>query len=268
MRSLLSLLGSLLGALALAGCGQDVDHPTAAAACDPKVMRCTGGPLQTGGGDGPSGGSGSGGNEVATLDGRVLGFTDDFFEQGATFSGRAEVSADGANGSRVRADYDGTSFRLVDVLKTSVNWFLTEPAASSGFLPTVIAADTRTSTADELLVPVAPAAQIEAILQTLGTTPASSRAQVVMRVVDQQGRSVRGVTAELNAELVAYRTAGAWLGNEVGTDDSGLLLIGNAAAGTVLARSSVRLGGAVSATVNVELRAGATTIVNAVVTPK
>ncbi len=261
---------SLLCLVAATGCGQDIDHPTAAAACDPKTMKCSSGPLEGGNGDdnGPQGGADSGGDAVVTLDGRVIAFADDFFDQGAGFAARADVSADGRNGSRVKTTYDGTSFELADVLKASANWFLTEPATNSGFLPTLVVADTRTTKADALAVAVAPALQDEGSLQTLGTALSTSRAQVVLRVIDGQGRSVRGVTAELTSELVAYRTAGVWLNNDAGTDDSGLLFIGNAAAGSALARAAVTLRGATSARVDVRLLAGATTVVTVVVTPK
>jgi hypothetical protein len=259
---------SLLALVAATACGQDIDHPTAAAACDPKSMKCSNGPLETGGGDGSQAGADSGGDAVVTLAGRVIGFTDDFFDQGSNFAGVADVSADGRNGSRVKATYDRTSFEMVDLLKTSANWFLTEPAANSGFLPTLVPVDTRRINADELVVAVAPALQIEGILQSLGSAPSSSRAQIVMHVIDDQGRSVPGVTAELTAELVAYRTAGAWLGGDVGTDDSGLLLIGNASVGSALASASIALRGKTAARVDVQILAGATTVVTAVVTPK
>lgn len=259
---------SLLLLLAAAGCGQDIDHPRAAAACDPKRMKCSSGPLETDGGDGNHAGADSGGDEVATFGGRVIGFSDDFFDQGSAFAAPADVSADGRNGARVKGSYDRTSFELSDVLKTSVNWFLTEPAANSGFVPTLVAVDTRSVKVDQLVVAVAPALQIEAILQNLGTAPSSGRAQVVMHVVDGQGRSVSGVTAELTSELIAYRTAGAWLGGDGGTDDSGLLLIGNASVGSALTSTSIALRGKASARVDVEILAGATTVVTAVVTPK
>jgi len=79
---------------------------------------------------------------------------------------------------------------------------------------------------------------------------------------------VRGVTAELTSEIVAYRTAGVWLNNDVGTDDSGLLLIGNASVGSALSRAAVTLRGATSSRIDVEIMGGAITVVTAVVTPK
>src|SRR6478735_11083214 len=133
MRSLLCLVGSL----AVAGCGQEVDHPAAAAPCDPATTHCTTGvPLSGSGNDGGSAGGGSsGGDALTTIDGGVIGFADDFFQQGLNFAETAKVSADGRNGSRVTATYDRTSFELDGVLKTAANWFLTEPAANSGYLP-------------------------------------------------------------------------------------------------------------------------------------
>lgn len=252
------------------GCGQDIDHPKAAAACDPRTMKCSMEPLEGGNGDGSSsGGSDSGGGDaVATIDGRVIGFSDDFFEQGAGLSSTADVSADGRSGARVKATYDRTSFELEGVLKTANNWFLTEPAENAGFLPTLIAADTRSTTSDQLIVAVAPALQVDNILQSLGTARSTSRSQIVLRVIDTQGRSVTGVLADLTAEVTAYRTAGVWLSNDTGTDDSGLLLLGNVSAGSALSRVGITLRGRASARVEVAISAGAVTVATAVVSPK
>lgn len=264
------LIAPLLCLLAATACGQDIDHPAQAAACDPAAMRCSTGQLEGGGSsDGTAGkGGSSGDDQLTTIDGRVIGFADDFFDQGAGFSAQAQVSADGRSGSRVSANYDGTSFELSDVLKTSINWFLTEPAASTGFVPTLMPLDTRSLTADQQVVALVPELSLEAILENLGTLPSTSRAQVVVHVVDGQGRSVTGVLASATAEVVAYRTAGTWLGNDVGTDDSGLLMAGNVSVGSALTRTSVALSGKASARVDVEVLAGATTVVTAVVTPK
>ena len=249
---------------------QDIDHPATVAACDPAIKKCSSGPpLQSGNGDGSSaGGASSGGDAVVSVPGRVLGLTDDFFDQGPSFTGQAQVSADGKNGSRVTTTYDGTTFQLDDVLKTGVNWFLTVPVTNSGFLPTLIPADTRSLKADQLVVAVAPSLQVAGILQSLGTAPSDARAQIVVRVVDAQQRSVTGVTTDFTSEVTAYRTAGAWLGSDVGTDESGLIFIGNAQVGSALSRASINLRGAATARVDVEVLAGALTLVTAVVVPK
>jgi hypothetical protein len=268
MRALISVV-AIAGAT---GCGQQVDHPKAAADCDPSTMKCFSGSLESGSGSGGSssqGGSSAGSSEtLAKLDGRVVGFSDDFFDRSAAFNGQASVAADGRSGSRVEASYDGTSFELAGVLKTAANWFLTEPAGNSGFLPTLVAVDTRATTSDQLLVAVTPTLVIDGILQSLGSSTSTDRAQVVLHVVDDQGRSVTGVTASLSAELVAYRTAGVWLSTGASTDDSGLVLIGNATASSTVTHASVNLGGATSARIEVAIRAGTTTVVSAVVTPK
>jgi hypothetical protein len=264
MRVLVSVLGLLVGA----GCGQEIDHPGLVPGCDPATTKCSMGPLQGGTGDGNAAGAGSTDDAVVSISGRVLGLTDDFFEQGVGLSANAEVSADGRGGSRVKATYDGSTFQLDDVLKTSVNWFLTTPAANTGFLPTLMPGDTLRAKADELVVAVAPALQVEGILQSLGTARSDARAQIVVRVVDGRGRSVTGVTSDFTAETTAYRTAGVWRANDDGSDDSGLIFLGNAPVGSALSRASINLRGSATGRVDVEIMAGATTLVTAVVVPK
>jgi hypothetical protein len=259
----------LLCLLASVGCGQDIDHPQNAAACDPATMKCAmSPPLEGGIGDGNSAGAGSSDDAVASIPGRVIGFGDDFFDQGVSLSATAEVSAEGRSGARVKTTYDRTSFQLEGVLKTAVNWFLTVPAAGSGFSPTLIPVDTRTLKSDEVVVAVAPSLQLEGILQSLGTAPSDARAQIVVHVIDAQGRSVTGVTTDFTAEVTAYRTAGVWLASDEGTDDSGLIFIGNAQVGSALTSASVNLRGAATARLDLEIMGGATTVVTAVVVRK
>lgn len=252
-------------------CGQKLDHPDAAPGCDPAVMHCvvsmtpaTGEP-----GGGNEGGAGVG-DEVATFTGDVVAFDDDYFDRGSTFSGMAQISATGQSGARVMASYDGTSFQLAAVLKDPANWFLTLPDGGSGMMPTLMPLDTRSASAARLTVGVANTSAVDGIfLASSGTERALDRAQVVLQVVDEKGRSVTGITGKLTAEITSYRAAGSWVGvtTQNATDDSGMVFFGNVPAGSALAPVTVNLTGAVSAGVEVKIVAGAISVVRAVVRP-
>jgi hypothetical protein len=253
-------------------CGQKIDHPDAAPPCDPATTQCDVHVPNMGGGlPAPSnqGGEGSGGGEeeLVTLTGQVVAYADDSFDQASTFPAKADVSAVGEGGARVASVYDGTQFQLMDVLKASANWFLVEPAASTGMLPTLTPVDTRTASSGYLLG-VASSVNIDRIFLNLGTDRSGERAQVVLHVMDAQGRPVSGVRAELTAEKIAYRTAGTWVANDDGTDGSGLIFFGNVPSGTALAPLVVTLSGAATARVEVSVRTGAVTVASALVSAK
>jgi hypothetical protein len=248
-------------------CGQKLDHPAAAAACDPAVSDCSymAPPAMGTDGGGNDGGSDSGGAvEVATFTGAVLAFDDDYFDRGALLARKAEISATGEAGARITGTYDGTEFQLDRVLRSSANWFLVTPELASGMLPTLSPIDTRKDVA--LTVGVVNASVVDGIfVATSGTERSTERAQIVLHFVDEQLRAVPGVTAKLTAELTAYRAAGAWIGEA--TDASGMVFLGNIQAGTALSTARVSLGGTVSGTVDVTIVAGATTVLTAIVSP-
>jgi hypothetical protein len=251
----------------LSSCGNKVDHPASAAGCDPAIMKCTYKPPEMGSiGEGDGGASG-GGDEAADWSGQVLAFKDDYFELGSVFTGTAEVSATGVSGARVKGRYDGSTFELQDVVKSASNWFLVEPDDSQGVVPTLTVVDTRAAKVDALGIGVARQGDIESIFQlALSGEPSTERAQIVLKLVDDMGRSLRGVTAQLSAEIIAYRIDTAWNAAEGGeTDDSGMIFFGNVPASGSLATANVVLGGSISARVEVRTMAGATTVVTAVI---
>lgn len=250
----------------LSGCGNEIDHPDRIAGCDPATMKCHSQNPDTGGLGGGEAGASSGG-EVADSSGRVAAFKDDYFEIGSVFTGTAEVSAAGDNGARVKASYDGTGFTLKDVLKTDSNWFLVDPAENQGVVPTLTVVDTRTTKADALLVGVARQGDIEGIFQlSLSGEPSAERAQVVLTVVDEQGRSLPGVTAQLITEVIAYRTEATWDAAEGGsTDQSGMIFLGNVPASSALGTTEVILSGTANASVEIRVQAGTTSVVTVVV---
>lgn len=250
----------------LSSCGNEVDHPDSAAGCDPTVMKCVYTPPEMSSVGLGDGGESGGGDDVADWSGQVLAFKDDYFELGSVFTGKADISATGVNGARVKGRYDGTSFQLKDVVKSSSNWFLVEPDDAQGVVPTLTVVDTRAVDTDELGIGVARQGDIEEIFQlALAGEPSPERAQIVLKVVDEQGRALRGVTAQLNAEIVAYRVDTAWDATEGGsTDNSGMIFLGNVPASASLVALNINLGGSVNARIEVRTLVGATTVLTAV----
>ena len=262
------LLPVVLALSLAAGCGNKVDHPDAAPGCDPNVDDCLYMPGETGGLPLPGGGgSSSSGNGLIDLEGQVFAFEDDYFELGGVYGGTADVSATGLSGARVKGTYDGTSFQLKNVLKAGENWFVVEPDENVGVLPTVTVVDTRATSADDYAIGLARRPDIEGIFQlSLTGEPLSDRAQVVLRILDDQERSVPGVRAQFTAEVVAYRAQDTWDATDEGqTDDSGLIFLGNVPATQTLTTAKVTLTGTVNASVEIRTLAGATTVVNAII---
>jgi hypothetical protein len=252
-----------------AGCGQKVDRPDSAPDCDPATMNCNtyqpakGGSV--GGGNEGSGGEDAGGSEGASISGLVVVYNDDFFDQGVAFSGPADVSAIGASGSRVEARYDGTLFELSDVRKEAGNWFLVEADTGQGMLPTITPVDTRIAKTEGYAIGLASSLTVDNLFVLLGAERSPSLAQLVVTVVDDQGRSIAGAEAQLGAEIIAYRQAGSWSEADLGTDDSGMIFLGNVQASPALSKQTIVFGGSVNARVDVQARAGAVTVVTAVV---
>jgi hypothetical protein len=159
------------------------------------------------------------------------------------------------------------SFELEGVLKTETNWFLVDPEPSSGMLPTITPIDTRAVTASGLGLGLASEAVVDGMFTLVAAERSLDRAQIVVKVVDDQGRSVSGIAGGLIAEVVAYREAGAWIVGDARTDDSGMIFFGNVPSQQGLAKENIQLSGPVSAIVEAVSMAGATTIVVAVVSP-
>ncbi len=269
MRGLLLALGLSLSV----GCGEKSSHPEAAPACDPALMDCrsyTVPPSGSVGGE-PQGGAGAAeASDVTDWPGSVIAYRDDLFDGGLPFKGSAEVSAAGLGNVRVKAQYDGSEFELKGVLKTEPNWFLVTPEANAGVLPTLTPADTRTPLSAGAVLGVAREQDVEAIFQLSlsGSERSATRAQVVVKVVDDQARVVTGVEASAGAEVTAYRTGDIWTMSEgLGTDESGLIFLGNVPASSTLSSVNVLLLGQVSARVEAKVLAGAVTVLTVVVSP-
>jgi hypothetical protein len=256
------VLAPLVALLACSACGQKVDHAAPAASCDPTTMKCSISVPVGGGAPQNQGGDSSTGNDAGALSGQVSAFTSDFFDQVVAFNGLAHVSAGGESGSRITAAYDGTSFQMQGVLKNAGNWFAAAPDQGLLLLPTVTPVDTRAATSAGITVPLARAQDVEAIfLASSGTERSADRAQLVLHVVDTQGASLKNVHATATAEIIAYRAAASWLQEDAGTDDSGMIFLGNLMAVQALTTVSVNLSGGASARVDARIMAGAVTVV-------
>ncbi len=250
--------------LACAACSSKADHPAFVEACEPG--ECLG-PRPGGSSGGNEGGSDSGGDEeLGTFSGNVLTYANDFFEDGTVLTTGAKVSATGQSGSRVSGNYDGTSFQLEGVLKAASNWFLVEPSGS-GLLPTLTPRDTR-SASNSPSIGLAQSLTIDGIFALMGTERAEARAQIALHVVDSQGVSLKGVVASLTAERIAYRTSGTWVANDEGTDDSGLIFLGNVAVGSALTSTTVTFSGGAAGRATLAVQAGAVTVATVVVSKK
>lgn len=260
MRRVLPLLVALLGL----SCASKDDHPAAAPPCDPATTDCHQPPLSSGApGDG-SGGADSG-QDTADWSGQVYQYRDDYFDQGVVFTGQAKVSADGKT-ARVSDIYDGTVFELAGVAQKASNWFLVEPQVGSGMLATITPLDTRAKVGN-LKVGLAPEQLVDGIygFSLSGAVRDTSKAQIVLRVIDGKGIALAGVTAHVTAELVAYRAEDSWLDDITTTDDSGMVFLGNVPAVPTLSGVNIVLSGEVNARVEAQVLAGATTVVNAIV---
>jgi hypothetical protein len=258
----------LVPLLICVACGQKVETAAPAPACDPKAMNCRYQPPMTGGISmtGNEGGASSSNEEFALLTGQVLQFGDDYFANGALFNGTADVSAIGANGARISTTYDGASFQLDGALKTAANWFLVTPHGN-GTIPTITPVDTRSAQSSSITIGLAATSDVDGVFLNLGTDRAPARAQIVLHVVDTQTRAVVGVRASITG-VIAYRAAAAWLTTSDGTDESGMIFLGNVDAGSALSMTTVALSGAATARVDVAIQAGAITVATAVVSPK
>ncbi len=221
--------------------------------------------IASGNGGGNEAGASSTGEEFAQLSGQVLQFGDDYFDKGALFNGTATVSAIGADGARVTAPFDGMSFQFDGVLKTAANWFLVKPMGN-GTVPTITPVDTRAAQSNAVTVGLANVTDLEGVFLNLGTDRALDRAQIALHVVDNQSRAVTGVRAAITG-VVAYRAAAAWLTNGDGTDESGMIFLGNVDAGSALSTTTVALSGTATAQVEVAIQAGALTVVTVAVSP-
>lgn len=241
--------------------------------CQEKAEEERPGGIMIGGPSAPTGTpSGQGGDEgdptaAGTVEGVVVQFLNDSFDSTTTFPGVAGISmASPFGGTAVETTYDGVDFVAEgDVI--GERWVLIDPDDDSAF-PTMTH---QNFGEEEASLPVVPRAVLEQIFQNL-TTPAelnTSRAQLLLRVVDTSGEGVVGVQADSLAtgvQIVAYKEDGVWPAYLDATTEEGLTFVPNLEApafpGQVLLAV---LAGAIDEEVEVRLVRGAITVVTVVV---
>jgi hypothetical protein len=266
---------SLVGAAALAACEQPPER-------DPVICvgRC-GFPGEEGGGipqGGRSGGDGNEGGEAGASDGvmltsQVLLLNDLDFRNGGPFTDSAEIRVEKAGGGAVTGTWNGSDpFRIANVLEGRAVWALGTPTAAlnNDALPTLEPVRTDNPNS-EGLVEADPFALVRAStmqniydLLTLPITLDSSRAQVVLRVVNGSGVGLPGVRVTApSAEVVIYAASGAFSEAETQTDATGLVVLANAPAspwpGSL---ASVSFAGAETGAAELRVIAGAVTLVS------
>lgn len=204
---------------------------------------------------------------IGTVEGVVVQFLDDSFENTTVFPGVADVTVASVSGSLpAEARYDGVDF-VIDGEVVGKRWLLVEPDDSSAF-PTMTLHELGS---EEASVPVVPRAVLDEIFQNL-TTPEdlnTARAQLVFRVVDSLGNGVSGVEADsfvIGDQSVSYRDDAVWAGYLDETTEEGLALVPNLEApafpGQVL---TAVLTGAIDEEVEVRIVRGAITVITVVV---
>ena len=255
----LVVLGVLV--LPLAGCvGGEDEHPPRASQCE---GTCAPTIVTVGSGTGSDGAAGAPAAEI-TLSGDLSMFLDDTFDPGnqALFSGGATVTALGADGDVIDAEYDGVSFSLSGIVAVEDTKVLAAPTVGGALpLPTLHTVDTRRSRQVTLSL-----VSSDALFRVFNSisSPAlldSDRAQLVLEFVDSSSDPVAGVRLGVaQAEFVAYAAGFDWADDGLGTDENGLVVAGNIPAasfpGTVV---TVELTGSVALRRQITLVRGAVT---------
>jgi hypothetical protein len=229
----LAVPGSLALALTLAiGCQKKDDHPPYLADCETNCSPLPGISIGTGS---PAGGASSNPTSDAgpgTLTGQVLLLSDQTFAQGNLFSGGAVVSADGASGTPVTADWNGADNYVLDgVAREATNWVSVKPNLVGGDALLTYQA-VRTSTVETVNLAVVSATTLDTIFNSLSApAPSPNFGQVVLFFRSSgTGTPLAGLHVAMNAAaLAAYRSGSTWVQDDgtAVTDTSGLVLFGN-----------------------------------------
>lgn len=219
---------------------------------------------------GGAGGADGEDEEAINVVGSVVLFSDDAFDDTATFvqQARVRVQEPDKEGSYLGANYDGTEFTVAGALKSSRAWVYVEmTSAQTDYWSTLTRQDTRNGTIEAPVV--ARTSLLEVFDSQSPKTPATSAAQLVVRVVDESGKGIEGVTVTVpGADFVTYRDLGVWSGLPESTTEEGLAFAGNIPAGVFPGNvPEVSLEGTVTRLVTPVLAAGAVTVVTVVVNP-
>lgn len=222
------LLVGLLAAL-LPGCQKSDSHPPFIGACDSDCSHLPGVVVNAG-----SGGSAAlpvSDAGPTSLSGQVLLLSDDSFARATLFTARATVSADGANGSPVTADWDGVDpYELDGVAPAETSWIGVKPDLVGGDALLTYQA-VRTNSVQKVDLAVVSSAVLDGIFNAVSAIRDPNSATLVLFLHSAgTGKPLAGlhVTAT-RASTVAYKAGNTWsldAGNAV-TDSSGLVLLGN-----------------------------------------
>jgi hypothetical protein len=199
-----------------------------------------------------------------TLTGSIVQFTETQFVQVTGFTGPGVLEVYGAAGLLTEGTFSQGSFALPEIEAAPFVWALARPDSEAIHYPTWSALPATAST--QLNVPLLPRALVEEVMNSLAVpaVPAQGTAQVLLRLFDQNQAPLAGATvAAPAAQLVMYAAQGTWSDVENATDLTGLVLLGNVAAGNLPGNElQLTLGGAASGSALVRVANDTATVVD------
>jgi hypothetical protein len=229
----LAVSGSLVFASALTvACHKAEDHPPYLADCETQCSPIPG--ISIGTGTAAGGGSSNPTSDAGpgTLTGQILLLNDQTFAQGALFTGGAVVTADGASGTPVTADWNGVdNFVLNGVAREATNWVSVSPKLAGGDALRTYQA-VRTSVVETVNLAVVSGSALDALFNSLSAPARSPNfGQVVLFFRSSgTGTPLAGLHVAMTAAaLAAYRSGSTWVEDDgtAVTDTNGLVLFGN-----------------------------------------
>ena len=190
--------------------------------------------ISVGTGNGSAGGSSIPGSDAGsgTLTGQVF-LTDASFVSGTLYEKSATVTADGANGSSVTANWLGADplemFTLDGVARVASNWLSVQPEVGGDALPTYQELQTYQVTSANLALVSATA--LDSVFNAVSTLRSANSAQIIVFFRRAStGTPLSGLHVSMvNAQAGIYKNANGWVlddGTAV-TDQSGLVVFGN-----------------------------------------
>ena len=226
----LALVLTLVGLLP--ACQNSDDHPPFAAGCEKNCPLLP--PISIGSSGGSSAVNPDSDAGTGTLQGKVVLLTDGSFAQGALFKQAAMITADGANGSPVKAVWKGVDpfdpFVLDGIARVTTNWVSVEPDVAGGdALPTYQALQTYQITSVDLAL--VSATVLDGVFNAVSTLRSESSGQVIVFFRSAgTGTPVSGLHATMSAAQAGiYASASGWTldDGQAVTNQSGLVVFGN-----------------------------------------